>query len=88
MINYDKIADAIDREADLAYSIGELGEPSATFLDAVELLDIAIDKFYSEADFMDLIRFIRNDHFRDLRGEEKSIMDNLLTRVLDIVSFG
>jgi len=85
MIDYEKIADAIDREVDLAYSIGE---PSADFLDAVELLNYAIDDFYSESDWMDTIRYIRNDHFKKLRGEEKSIMDNLLTRVLDIVSFG
>ena len=85
MINYERIADAIDREVDLAYSIGEA---SATFLDAVQLLNIAYDDFYSENDFMLTIRHIRNDHFRKLRGEEKSILDNLLTRVLDIVSFG
>jgi len=57
-------------------------------LDAVQLLNIAYDDFYSENDFMLTIRHIRNDHFRKLRGEEKSILDNLLTRVLDIVSFG
>lgn len=85
MINYEKIADAIDLELDLAHSIGE---PSATFLDAVDLLNEGYDLFFSESDWMTVIRGIRNDHFRQLRGEEKSIMDNLLTRVLDIVSFG
>lgn len=85
MINYEKVSDAIDREVDLAYSIGE---PSETFLDAVELLNYAYDDFYSVSEFMSTIRYIRNDHFGRLRGEEKSIMDNLLTRVLDIVSFG
>jgi len=85
MINFEKVSDAIDQEVDLAYSIGE---PSATFLDAVTLLNYAYDDVYSVSDWMLTIRHIRNNHFGRLRGEEKSIMDNLLTRVLDIVSFG
>lgn len=85
MINYDKIDDAIQREADLAYSIGY---PSITFENAIGVLWEGVNLSYTEDEWLSVIREVRNDHFGRLRGEEKSILDNLLTRVLDIVSFG
>ena len=84
MINYKKIQDAIDREYDLAYSIGA----SDTFLDAVDLLQEGVDFGYNEDEWFAVLREIRHDHFGRARGEMKSILDNLLTRVLDAVEFG
>tara|TARA_R100001440_G_C2468634_1_gene111257 strand:+ start:311 stop:565 length:255 start_codon:yes stop_codon:yes gene_type:complete len=84
MINYKKIQDAIDREEDLAMSIGA----SDTFLDAVDLLQEGVDLRYDENEWFAVLREIRHNHFGRARGEMKSILDNLLTRVLDIVSFG
>ena len=84
MINYEEIQDAINREADLAYGIGV----SDTFFDAIYLLQEGIDYQYTYDEWLDVLREIRLDHFGRARGEMKSILDNLLTRVLDIVSFG
>jgi len=86
MINYGKIQDAIDREADLAYSLG--GYPSMKFEHAIGELQDGIDFGYTEDEWYEVIREVRNNYFGRLKGEEKSILDNLLTRVLDIVSFG
>jgi len=85
MINYDKIQDAINREADLAYSIGH---PSMNFEHAIGELQDGIDFEYTYHEWLDVIRELRNSYFGRLRGEEKSILDNLLTRVLDAVEFG
>jgi len=84
MINYEKIQDAINREADLAYSIGY---PTMNFEHAVGELQDGIDFDYTEDEWFAVIREVRNNYFSRLRGEEKSILDNLLTQVLDIVSF-
>jgi hypothetical protein len=85
MIDYRKIQDAIDREADLAYGIGY---PSMNFEHAIGELQDGIDYGYTEDEWFEVIREVRNNYFGRLKGEEKSILDNLLTRVLDIVSFG
>lgn len=85
MINYGKIQDAINREADLAYSIDY---PTMNFEHAIGELQDGIDFGYTEDEWFAVIREVRNNYFGRLKGEEKSILDNLLTRVLDIVSFG
>lgn len=85
MINYGKIQDAIDRETNLAF---RAGIPNNGFLNAIDMLEEAVDNEYTYHEWLDLIREIRNNQFTQARGEMKSILDNLLTRVLDAVEFG
>ncbi|QDP66690.1 MAG: hypothetical protein Unbinned1446contig1005_11 [Prokaryotic dsDNA virus sp.] len=85
-MNYNKLEDVVtDYMAD-AYSMGI--NTSGAFDEAVDMVIEAIDDKYGEQDFLELLRIIRIDIFGNARGEAKSLLDNMLYELLDVVSFG
>jgi len=85
-MNYNKLEDVVISYEDDASSMGI--NTSGAFDEAVELVYEAIDDKYDEQEFQEVLREIRIDIFGDARGEAKSLLDNMLYELLDVVSFG
>ena len=85
-MNYNKLEDVVTGYLDDADRMGI--NTSGAFDEAVEMVYEAIDDKYDEQEFQDVLREIRIDIFGDARGEAKSLLDNMLYELLDVVSFG
>ena len=85
-MNYNKLDDVVYNYIDDANRMGI--KTSGAFDEAVEMVLDAIDDKYDEREFQEVLRTIRIDIFGNARGESKSLLDNMLYELLDVVSFG
>jgi len=85
-VNYQAIEDAVYDAID--YAEGGRGGMSVSFQLVTEDLLDGVQNRLNQSDWEYILRYHRLNSWMNMRGEEKEVMDNLLGRILDLVTFG